>query len=558
MKKIHTAIAILFLLIASFESFGQGKKELLRLESYMHASVSKGHPATVLINGYDIKTKTKTGSRFSGVVIDKEGRILTAAHACTPNQTYLVTFQNGKEFTATGLGGIRRIDVAIMKINELGTWAYAEMGWSSSLAVNEPVISIAYPGSFMDPYEVIRAGYVAELNAQRGRRFRSTCLMEPGDSGGPVFDLFGRVVGIHSSIDLALENNYEVPVDLFRKYWSALQKPEAYVELPSADSVTIDPMLARKPIFSEKGISGFAFPDLESKFEKLALKVSSQVDDSVRTILGTVISAGNINVSVAKKGKGYLVSKSSMVGSNPLIELASGKTHPAKVIKRSMRKDLVLLEVDLDLGKGISFGTTADSISFNDLGSLIVSPQPGKQDVWSVIGTTRINLRGVNNAGYLGAVVERQNDKLVLVTIQPNSPAQRANLTVGQEIVSLNGMPFLEPQLFVKEVQSNFPNDTLNLVTNVGNGINRLKIPLAKRPAIMGTHIAEKFLDGKSERRDGFLNAFVHDGKLKPSECGGPIFDLEGKFLGINMARFSRTSSIAVNETEIISFLKDL
>jgi S1-C subfamily serine protease len=52
------------------------------------------------------------------------------------------------------------------------------------------------------------------------------------------------------------------------------------------------------------------------------------------------------------------------------------------------------------------------------------------------------------------------------------------------------------------------------------------------------------------------LDSTLHDSKIKPSECGGPVFDQNGKFYGINIARFSRTSSIAVPAKLVLEFLK--
>ena len=44
---------------------------------------------------------------------------------------------------------------------------------------------------------------------------------------------------------------------------------------------------------------------------------------------------------------------------------------------------------------------------------------------------------------------------------------------------------------------------------------------------------AERFESGKSEPRDGFKYVFVHDARLKSSECGAPVFDLGGGFMGV-------------------------
>ena len=50
----------------------------------------------------------------------------------------------------------------------------------------------------------------------------------------------------------------------------------------------------------------------------------------------------------------------------------------------------------------------------------------------------------------------------------------------------------------------------------------------------------------KSGRRDGFSEVLLHDADLQPEKCGGPIFDLSGNFLGMNIARNSRVRSYAL------------
>ena len=61
-----------------------------------------------------------------------------------------------------------------------------------------------------------------------------------------------------------------------------------------------------------------------------------------------------------------------------------------------------------------------------------------------------------------------------------------------------------------------------------------------------------------SERRAGFPTALQHDTVLKPSDCGGPIVDLEGKVVGINIARAGRVESFAIPAGTIKTLLPDL
>ena len=75
---------------------------------------------------------------------------------------------------------------------------YAQMGESKSLVKNQPYLSISYPRrqrARLAP--VVRFGHLVR-DGGGTKMLQSTALMEPGDSGGPLFDLNGRVVGIHS------------------------------------------------------------------------------------------------------------------------------------------------------------------------------------------------------------------------------------------------------------------------------------------------------------------------------------------------------------------------
>jgi serine protease Do len=63
------------------------------------------------------------------------------------------------------------------------------LGWSSDLVANQPCISLGHPSGFNKKRgTVVRFGRIAEAISSNNGMIRSTCLMEPGDSGGPLFD----------------------------------------------------------------------------------------------------------------------------------------------------------------------------------------------------------------------------------------------------------------------------------------------------------------------------------------------------------------------------------
>jgi serine protease Do len=61
----------------------------------------------------------------------------------------------------------------------------------------------------------------------------------------------------------------------------------------------------------------------------------------------------------------------------------------------------------------------------------------------------------------------------------------------------------------------------------------------------------------KSGRRDGFGEVIAHDADLQPDECGGPIFNLDGEFLGLNIARHSRVRSYTLTADVLQQFIEE-
>ena len=94
------------------------------------------------------------------------------------------------------------------------------MGDSSSLKTNQPCLSISHPGGYnRSRGAVIRFGYIVRPLTNGSGMVQSTALMEPGDSGGALFDLNGDIIAIHSRIGRSMDRNYDVPINKFREYW---------------------------------------------------------------------------------------------------------------------------------------------------------------------------------------------------------------------------------------------------------------------------------------------------------------------------------------------------
>lgn len=524
----------------------------VQLQSMVKNAISKSYAASVFIAQYDTVTNRQFGGRFSGVVVTEDGVILSAAHAVKPNEVYWVTFPDNKGFLATGAGRIASMDAAILKINKPGKYSHAEMGWSSSMKINEPCISIAYPATLSPQRAVIRLGQVVKHDVQRAMMMQTTCLMEPGDSGGPVFDLNGRVVGIRSNILESVTENFDVPVDKFRKYWSSLLKPIDYKSLPVQDSIPTDPLQNKRTYFTNPSNLKMLLGQLDAKLEKQVVQL---MDASGKVmVLGTLINPSKFKVGENPARRSYVVSKNSLV-TDDINAKVGNQIIKGKIVYRDKVADLVLIRLDQQFKYGLERKAfQRDTVVFSDLGSILITPQPSSASKSGVLGSFEFDLPNIGSAGFLGAVMDADGNKIIVKDVMSNSAAALAGLKGGDELISLNGLSFSSPEKMINEIRKNSAGDTIKLTRSRNGETATLNIKLGKRSATPKT-MADLYQGGQSAVYDGFKRVFTYDGLITPSECGSPVFDLQGNFRGINMSRFSRTTNVVVSTAEVLSFL---
>jgi serine protease Do len=550
-------ITFFYFTVFSIQCFGQlsDRKEI---EQILSKGINKAYPACVRIMGFDTVRKVQNSSQFSGVVVTPEGHILTVAHAVVPKRIYKVTFPDGKECLAMALARIVVVeattqpDVAMMKILTKGHWPFAEMGWSSSIKINEPCISISYPETLAQLLPTLRFGKITKDINQWGF-IESTCAMEQGDSGGPLFDDMGRVIALHSRCDTSEEVNYDVPVDLYRKYWTALKFPENYKVLPTEDNFSPDPFAMQISTISPAQNLYSTFKKDQAKLAVDVLKIKSTINGNEQNILGTLFSSKGIKTP----GKGsLLVTKNSMIGQDPIVETGNNKFSKAIIISRDLDNDLALLQISVDLKIGLELALlNTETFKFSHQAKFLISPIDTSGKI-SILGSMQFSVPAKYSSGYFGATAIFKDGFAQLTRIQPNTPASENNFEPGDLIREINGVKITSAEIYNSEFQRYWPGDNIMIKTSRGETINTIDVVLGYRPLVVGSHPAEHFASGKSLRRDGFKKVFAHDARLTPSECGGPVFDCDGNFYGINIARFSRTTTLAIPVSQVNEFIK--
>ncbi|MCS6864331.1 MAG: trypsin-like peptidase domain-containing protein [Gemmataceae bacterium] len=224
--------------------------ELKALQAVVKSVVEKCTPATVaVLNG---------PSAGSGVIVSEDGLVLTAAHVIrdysapkkgalegralpyTSGKILKVMLPDGKRVDAKTLGINEGMDSGMVQIVEKGPldgkWPFAPLAKTSNLPKGQWVVALGHPsGPKVGRDPVARLGRI--LGSTKSA-LRTDCTLVGGDSGGPLFDLRGHVIGIHSRIGLPINQNLHVPIDQFRKDWDALVAGE-WVDKPASAKTTL-------------------------------------------------------------------------------------------------------------------------------------------------------------------------------------------------------------------------------------------------------------------------------------------------------------------------------
>jgi serine protease Do len=583
---------------------------LLELNEEVQTGVELAKPACVAVSG-----RRDGHAGFSAVIVGEEGYVLTAAHCIQPDRDYFLHLDDGRTLKAKSLGRSDFLDVGLMRIIEEAEFPYVEMGRSGELVRNQPCLSISHPGGLnKERGLVIRYGRVVGFNGQG--HIHNTCLMEPGDSGGGLFDLEGRLIGIHSYIHRDLSDNFDMPVDHFHNYWEELCEPKEFTPPYAADcfgirlksdtaaedgaeitsvvegspadeaglqaddviltvnekeviaefkisqelqrmtrrrgrelemtvlredqnlAVEVNTQLPKSPEIVEGGSNRYgawtdlalSFSPVEEHLDDMTVQVISTKTEEETPVIGTVVGRD-----------GLVVTKASRVGDSPVVTDSAQRKYPAEILGRDEENDLMLLRVNAEFEQAVDLNIPTET----EVG-LLLSPRPGEENGFvSVLGSARFQSALQKQYGYLGVMPGMQDERVVLTSV-PEGPAKKAELKQGDVILGVDEVLIDTVEKLVSTLRSYDPGE-LVLITFERDAVEEsIEVALGTRPQNERGHVAYQFAGGGSARRTGFEKVFCHDAHAEPADCGGPLFNIEGKFIGLNIARYSRTHCYAL------------
>jgi len=169
----------------------------------------------------------------TGIILDKEGHILTNNHVVNNAKTVRVLLLDGTQLDATVVGTAPQDDLAVIQANiPADKLVIAQLGNSANVQVGDTVIAIGNPFG-LD--HTVTAGIVSAVNRDwtptNGRTMngmiQTDAPINPGNSGGPLLNDQGQVIGINTAIESPVEGSvgigFAIPIDRAKELLPQLQ-----------------------------------------------------------------------------------------------------------------------------------------------------------------------------------------------------------------------------------------------------------------------------------------------------------------------------------------------
>lgn len=283
-----------------------------------------------------------------------------------------------------------------------------------------------------------------------------------------------------------------------------------------------------------------AFKDVVSGANRATVKVRSDDKD---VAFGTVVAAD-----------GYVLTKASELTGDVVVRFRDGSDKKATIVGVAEDHDLAMLKVDATGLTAIAWGDAKQAA----VGQWVVTP--GQTDTPAALGVLSVGRRKIPaRSGLLGVMLADGDGGAKVMQVVPDSPAEKAGLRVDDVIASVNAKNTDSRDALIQTIRSYMPGQTVKLA--VRRGKTELEIE-AKLVGGVGPGARAEMMNQMggplSLRNANFPTVLQHDTVLTPSMCGGPLVTLDGKAIGINIARAGRVESYAVPSDVIEPLLNDL
>jgi len=259
---------------------------------------------------------------------------------------------------------------------------------------------------------------------------------------------------------------------------------------------------------------------------------------------------------------GFIITKRSELSGDPIrVRLSDGQLLPARVAAVRRSNDLAMLRVEGDLTlRPAEFAGDIPPVA-----SFVISV--GRKSNPIGLGVIGAKPRPISHQGRLGVLLQDDRTGRAMVRgVFPDSGAEAAGLKKGDLIVAINGRKERSRLGVIETLRGMFPGESVRLTitrNEEAKDSTTMDVDASIRDLnVMRESESDARVNGpRNVRLSGFDQVMQHDTVLDPDECGGPLMDINGNVIGINIARAGRVVSYALPASlilpEMVSMLSE-
>jgi len=279
---------------------------------------------------------------------------------------------------------------------------------------------------------------------------------------------------------------------------------------------------------------------------------------------------------------GYILTKASELHGPASIRLNDGTEYDATIVGVHKETDLAMLHVDATGLKPVTFSDSANAAT----GSWLIAALPPKTEPIAVggVGIVSVKTRKLtgdrdaaifnHNKGFLGILLDERDPKdkdgnvmgAKVVQVNSDGTAKKAGVKVNDIITAVNDFKVMGRSSLQELLDDTRPGETVKLSIfrsskNEDDETEEIQVKLGSEvipEALKREHIQNSMGSELSGRRTGFPAVLQTDLVVDAKNCGGPIVDLDGKVLGITIARAGRVETWILPSENIRPLLPDL